>query len=195
MNRRSNRALKKQTHSQSNQELVVIQGGSKKEEYSTFSIVSFLLTSTLVFSSAFFFIRWQMVSESLSLTPLSSLYSAIESQNKASFYEMKSKLRDEVSSILSRNSSDPQYDSAESIAIYMFPELLPESSYEKELAMELFSPLLKELESSKNQSSLEQVYATLESRIYGFESATRQMDGVSETAHYVLKIYKALPKI
>ena len=81
---------------------------------------------------------------------------------------------------------------AESIAVYLFPEVLPDTHFEKEAAMTLWIPLFKEIEKRPGTPEARTLYEEAKTEIWNYENPDKVNPKLSEPAKETLKIYREL---
>jgi hypothetical protein len=128
----------------------------------------------------------------ISADTLDSLSQDYRKQGLEGYLKSKKSLKRRVSRQL-ENSKDPRVQlAATNIAVYLFPDLLPNDSFEKQLAEESFVPLQSEIEKSPGTSEAEALYEELRARVWNYENPKNSEQGLSEYANQMLKIYGAL---
>ncbi len=81
---------------------------------------------------------------------------------------------------------------AEAISVYLFPEILPDTHFEKEAAMTLWIPLFKQIEKKPGTAEARNLYEEAKAEIWNYENPDRKNAKLSETARETLKIYREL---
>lgn len=123
---------------------------------------------------------------------LEQLSLEFKKQGIHSFLHSKKGLKRRVSFQLG-NSKDPAAQlAATNIAVYLFPDLLPDDSFEKQFAQESFVPLQNGIEEKPGTQEAQLLFEELRARVWNYENPHNSADGLSEYADQMLKIYGSL---
>jgi hypothetical protein len=141
---------------------------------------------------SFFFRSDLNTSIPISAKSLDQLSLDFKKQGIQSFLKSKKSLRKRVSSQIG-NSQDPAAQlAATNIAVYLFPDLLPNDSFEKTIAEDSFTPLQNAIEQKPGTPEAQVLFEELRSRVWNYENPRNSADGLSEYADQMLKIYGTL---
>lgn len=127
-----------------------------------------------------------------SLKSFSGLHRAYEKKGLAHYLREKENLRHEVASILQKNSKSLEAIEASNIAVFLFPDLLPDSNFEKMDALELWYPHQMAIERAPHTLDSRQKFEDLRANIYNYENPDRDEPQLSDQARQVIRIYDTL---
>ncbi len=108
------------------------------------------------------------------------------------FLEEKNNLKAKVMQSLKEPANPQAKKASESIAVYLFPEVLPEHHFEKEAAMLLWAPRFKAIEKKPKTKQARELYEEAKAEIWNYENPSRKNPKLSDQAKQTLKIYKEL---
>lgn len=141
---------------------------------------------------SFFVTQDNLINVPISSDTLDSLSQDYRKQGLEGYLKAKKVLKRRVSQQL-KNAQDPSAQlAATNIAVYLFPDLLPNDSFEKQLAEESFVPLQSEIEKKPGSPEAQTLYEELRARVWVYENPQSTEQGLSEYANQMLKIYGAL---
>jgi len=123
---------------------------------------------------------------------LEQLSQDFKKQGMRSFLQSKKTLRKRVSYQLRNSENQAEQLAATNIAVYLFPDLLPEDSFEKQFAEESFTPLQSGIEKQPGTPEAQKLFEQLRSRVWNYENPQNNSEGLSEYADQMLKIYSSL---
>lgn len=129
------------------------------------------------------------------LAAFTSLLDAFQSGGIKEFTQRKGDLRSEVAKILKSDLENKERDRAENIALYLFPDLLGKHDFEREVAMDFWEPLEKQIEKSPNSKESRNHFEELKNNVWNYENPDRESPAVSEYASEVIRIYDALSQV
>ena len=109
-----------------------------------------------------------------------------------SFINEKENLKDIIKNKINYPENDDIKKIAESIAVYLFPEILPDTHFEKEAAMTLWIPLLRRIEKNPGTREARALYEEAKTEIWNYENPDKKNPKLSDPARETLKIYKGL---
>lgn len=155
-------------------------------------IASFLIICLIVFFS---FV--QIPNSNIFLgRPLTECYQALLQSVAAGGYSKYNKdkleLKKHISSVLAHPANEEEENNASNIALYLFPELLPDSNFEKSQALELWASLETEIEKHPRTPEARMVFEEMKSNIWNYENPKLNNVGLSTHAQETLKIYHEL---
>lgn len=81
---------------------------------------------------------------------------------------------------------------AEPLAVYLFPELLPATHFEKSVAMDSWIPLQKTIEAQPGTDASRAAFDEMRAQIWIYENADSRNPMLSEVADEVVRVYDAL---
>lgn len=123
---------------------------------------------------------------------ISSLESVFRKNGLESFKTAKKSLRQRVSVQIKDAKNEKNRLAAMNVAIYLFPDLLPESRLDKQEAEDLFVPLQRAIEEMPGTPEAQARFEELRSNVWNFESPNSSTPVLSEQANQMLKIYGAM---
>lgn len=113
-----------------------------------------------------------------------ALHESFERQGISGFRRQKEILKANVSWGIEKN--DPK---AEPIAVYLFPELLPDEHFEKQAALDGWTPLERDIESRPGTEEARQSFEELRAQIWIYENPDSKSPALTDTASEVVKLY------
>ena len=108
------------------------------------------------------------------------------------FQNDKGALRKIVNKALKEGASEAEQNTAQNIAVYLFPELLPDSDFEKGVATEDWKPLEEAIEKNPKSPESRLWFEEMRANIWNYESPDRETPRVSDYAKEVLRLYDEL---
>lgn len=121
-----------------------------------------------------------------------TLLSSVNRGGYSQFISDKNELRKQIEKTLSGPENEEQEISASNIALYLFPDLLPESNFEKNTALGLWAPLQAEIERRPKTPEARMLYEKMKSNIWNYENPKVTSAGLSKEASDTLQIYHEL---
>lgn len=141
---------------------------------------------------SFFVTQDSLINVPISSDTLDSLSQDYRKQGLEGYLKAKKVLKRRVSQQL-KNKQDPSAQlAATNIAVYLFPDLLPNDSFEKQFAEESFVPLQTEIEKKPGSTEAQALFEELRARVWVYENPQSTEQGLSDYANQMLKIYGAL---
>lgn len=128
----------------------------------------------------------------ISARSLDALAKDYQAQGIKKYFKSKRSLKERILKELNNTVDKRAQFAAMNIATYLFPELLPNSHFEKRFAEENFVPLQMEIEKSPATVQAEVLYEKLHARVWNYENPRNTTRGLSDYAEKMLKIYQAL---
>lgn len=125
-------------------------------------------------------------------TGYQSLLSSVSDGGIANFQNEKNSLKKLVQQVLKDPKSEEEESFAYGIALFLFPDLLPNSNFEKETALTLWAPLEAKIESKPRSAEARMWFEELKSNIWNYENPKVASVGLSPQAEQTLKIYHQL---
>jgi hypothetical protein len=133
--------------------------------------------------------RWRLDGLETSFLNLKETY---QKHGMQRFLEQKELLKQSLGSVI-RESSDPsQINLATNIAVYLFPDILPDENFEKETAGELWSDAFGEIEKNPHTPEARVIFEDLRANIWNYELADRVDPKLSAPAREVIQLYDTL---
>jgi hypothetical protein len=109
------------------------------------------------------------------------------------YLDRKEALRAEVERVLARTSpQDPERRAAAQIAVYLFPNLLPETDFERSPSEEIFLPFEHAIENAPGTEQSQRWFEELRANVWNYESPSRTRPALSSAAQQTLRLYRAL---
>jgi len=121
-----------------------------------------------------------------------ALLSSVRRGGYSQFINDKKELRKQIEKVLSSPENEEQETLASNIALYLFPDLLPDSNFEKSSALGLWAPLQAEIEKRPKSSEARMLYEQMKSNIWNYENPKVSSMGLSKEAIDTLQIYHEL---
>jgi hypothetical protein len=122
----------------------------------------------------------------------SSLRLSVQQGGMAQFHKDKKELKNQIISILNSPKNEDEEAKASSIALYLFPDILPDENFEKQAALEMWAPLEAEIEKKPRSAEARMFFEELTSNIWNYENPKVSNAGLSIYAAETLKLYHAI---
>ena len=156
------------------------------------NISAFLLVTTTVLGALYYSkrptqFRGMAIGESYTTLKLS-----VKQGGLVQFQKDKGDLRSHIESILQNPKNEEEETDATNVALYLFPDLLPDSHFEKQIALELWAPLESAIEKKPRSSEARVYFEELKSHIWNYENPKLSSVGLSTHALETLSIYHEL---
>ena len=110
------------------------------------TIVLFIFLSGLGLTMLFFFTNSSLNKIDSDSISQSTLLTSLSTGGYSQFHSDKKLLRSKIATILSSPQNEKEETYATNIALYLFPDLLPDSNFEKIVAVEQWAPLESAIE-------------------------------------------------
>lgn len=130
--------------------------------------------------------------ETRSMDSFAQLDQILRKEGIARFKEEKLALKMLVRKTLDEPATPEDRDTAQAIAVYLFPEILANNDFERELAEELWASLQKGIESEPGSPHSRALFNELRANIWNHENPDRANPQISTTAKQVIRIYETL---
>lgn len=124
-----------------------------------------------------------------SLSSFWNLEKVLWKKGRKAYFNEKESLRKALKYSLANNKNEIE---AENIALYLFPELLDDLSFEKFEAKELWQEQQKYIESNPHTKLSRNKFIEMEANIWNFENPSRDEPQISPYAKEVIKIFNIL---
>lgn len=108
------------------------------------------------------------------------------------FQKDKDELKEHLQSVLKSPKNEEEEINALNIALYLFPEILPDSNLEKQFAMDSWAPLEAAIEKKPRTAEARMLFEELTSNIWNYENPKLKNVGLSLYASETLSIYHEL---
>lgn len=108
------------------------------------------------------------------------------------FLEQKALLKSSVRDALKDGTDRGQVDLATNIAVYLFPDVLPDENFEKGPATDLWGPTLEKIEKAPHTPESRVLFEALRADIWNYEMVDREEPKLSAPARQVIQIYDAI---
>lgn len=129
------------------------------------------------------------------LASFSTLYEDFEEGGLQKFQERKHDLKREVGKTLASEGDTAEKDRAENIALYLFPDLLSNDDFERDVALEQWYPQQKAIEETPGTTESRRTFEELKNNVWNYENPDRQVPVVSDYAEEVIRIYDVLSRV
>lgn len=177
--------------------LEVVQGGLLKEAADeaapSYRLIFMFLTLAATILGVLIYVapgnRWRWDNLESSFVNLDEVY---KKHGMERFLEQKAQLKQSVSRILQDGSDPSRISTATNIAVYLFPDVLPEENFEKETTTELWGEVLTEIEKHPHTPESRVLFEELRANIWNYELADREDPKLSAPARQVIQLYDDL---
>lgn len=156
------------------------------------TIISFLSITTVFLALVYHFRPSSGLRGDSLLDSYVMLMNSINSGGYLKFQEEKARLRNHISRILENPRNSDEENHAANIALYLFPEILPESNFEKSEAIKLWASLEIGIEKQPRTSEARMLFEEMKSNIWNYENPRISNVGLSLHAQETLKLYHEL---
>ena len=128
-----------------------------------------------------------------SIKDFTRLDEIFETEGMAKFISSKQALREQLRSRLrATDENDEAMMQANQIAVYLFPEILPETDFEKTAALELWAPYQNAIEAAPKTLDSRQKFEEMRANIWNYENPSKKVPVLSPVAMQVIKIYDVM---
>ncbi len=127
-----------------------------------------------------------------SLDTFAVLHDILRKEGVSRFLAEKEELKKTVKMELGESAPGAKFAEAQSIAVYLFPDLLPDEDFEKPVALELWHPLQKAIEAEPGTAKSRTLFNEMRANIWNYESPDRSTPRLSDQARQVIRIYENL---
>lgn len=165
-------------------------GVNRKRSHSIY--VGFVLFIALFMGSLVYFAYTMPKGFNSSVNNFYTLNEVYKEKGIERFKEEKENLKLAISDSIKHPENADVKRITESIAVYLFPEILPDTHFEKEAAMTLWMPLFKEIEKKPGTAEARNLYEEAKAEIWNYENPDKLNPKLSEPAKETLKIYREL---
>ena len=128
------------------------------------------------------------------LASFSSLEETFRTKGIKVYIESKGELRVDIGRALNTEKDTRERDRAENIALYLFPDLLPENDYERDVAFEHWYPHQRYIEKNPGTVGSRKQFEELKNNVWNYENPDRQAPDISEYADKVIRIYDEISR-
>lgn len=165
----------------------------KKLQLSPWSSITVFLIA-IVSLLSYFFISHQETK--FHGQPLEQSYStlrlSVQQGGLIQFQSDKKELKQQILKILQSPQTEEEEINASNIALYLFPELLPDDHLEKRTALDYWAPLEAAIEKKPRTAEARMLFEELKSNIWNYENPKVNNVGLSMHAIETLNIYHEL---
>jgi len=166
------------------------QGDSAKREIKLVLILLVLVFIPVL--ASLYFTEERTVKAPVGADAFDSLSKEYEAHGIKAFLESRRRLKRQVSYNI-KNDEDPRAQlAALNIAVYFFPDLLPENHLEKPFAEDSLRPLQVKIEESPGTSQAQYYFQELRTLVWNYENPANNTLGLSEHAEKMLHVYGSL---
>lgn len=152
---------------------------------------------TLVVGLSWWLVQYQRTSSPLgraSLGKFSTLTDSLQKNGVESYLRDKETLKEMILDKLKSGDDDEDESAVQAtqIAVYLFPEILPDEDFEKQAGMELWAPLQRVIESNPRTRESRQAFEEMRANIWNYENPSRDVPQLSPVAMQVIRIYDVM---
>lgn len=164
-----------------------------QKHWQDLKIVGFLLgLISIPVAFTFYFRETTSIHTPISKQSMEELAQEYRNSGMDRFRAAKTLLKKRVSFNMKRDQDSKAQLAASNIAVYLFPDLLPENHFEKEFAMEQFVPHQKVIEDNPGTPIAQEHFEELRNIVWNYENPKQSEQGLSDYASQMLKIYGAM---
>ncbi len=156
------------------------------------TIALFIFFSGLGLTMLFFFTYSSLTKIDSDSISYSTLLTSLSTGGYSQFHSDKKLLRSKIATMLSSPQNETEETYATNIALYLFPDLLPDSNFEKIVAVEQWAPLESAIEKKPRSQEARLLFDEMKSNIWNYENPKMDRSGLSLYASETLKIYHEL---
>lgn len=131
--------------------------------------------------------RWESVGGTFS-----ALESTYRNRGLEKFLQQKAQLKRSVTDSLSREKDPAQLELATNIAVYLFPDALPEDNFEKVVAEDSWGESQLNIEKHPHTAESRVLFEALRADIWNYELTDKEDPKLSPPARQVIQIYDAI---
>ncbi len=166
---------------------------SKQSTFKELKVVAILLVLVVIpVTTSLPFSEKQAITTPISSDTLDGLSKEYRSRGLKGFLDAKKRLRKQVSYQLDNDENPKAQMAALNIAVYFFPDLLPDNHLEKPFAEENLVPLQTRIEEGPGTSQARYYFQELRSLVWNYENPENNEQGLSEHAEKMLQVYGSL---
>ncbi len=162
----------------------------KKEPSSTFFYSSVIAAFAIMGILSYFSLH-QGPMRPVSLASFSQLDFIYRTEGMARFLEEKEALKFRIQQSL-KSKNQEEADRASNIAVFLFPDVLPRDHMEKDVGLEQWGPLQKQIEGAPKAQEARKSFEDMRANIWNYESPDRNFPELSSAAKQVIRIYDQL---
>jgi hypothetical protein len=126
------------------------------------------------------------------LASFTLLDEALLNEGMTAFADKKRELKKEVQKTLGESADENERNRAQSIAVYLFPDLLPYDDFERDVAFELWFEHQQSIEKNPKTEDGRQTFEQMRANIWNYESADKVRPEISDTAEQAIRIYDVM---
>lgn len=130
--------------------------------------------------------------ETKTMDAFAQLDLVLRREGLARFKQEKFALKHLVKRTLKEAKTQEEQEQAQTIAVYLFPEVLSNDDYEKEVAQAFWEPLQQAIEHEPGTAKSRLMFNELRANIWNYENADRVNPQLSNSAKQVIRIYETL---
>lgn len=125
-------------------------------------------------------------------TQFLTLKETYERHGLPTYQQKKATLKTTVQEVLKDGADPAQVALATNIAVFLFPGVLPETDFEKDVAQELWGDSMKKIEEHPRSPEARVLFEELRADIWNYELADREDPKLSAPAREVIQLYDTL---
>jgi len=153
-------------------------------------LIGFLIVTAGVVSLLIYLATRPRPIANLSLESFSNLHQVYREQGIQGFLRQKDALRRLAKEALQLG--DDSDAEVENMAVYLFPDVLPEPNLERDSALALWTPHQSAIESAPGTPESRRFFEEMRANIWNYESPSRNNPQLSPPARQVIRIYEVL---
>lgn len=166
----------------------------QKSQQNTKLLLSFVSLVVLTIGGSYFFFTPGRRSSPTDFENLETLFTALRTGDIAKFQKAHLDLQQGVRTGLKAPPTSPQFLAAFNVAVYFFPEALPKDSFEREVALDEWRPLQKQIEAAPHTKESREQFEEMKANIWNYENPNREEPELSDAASTVLQAYDLLTR-
>lgn len=172
--------------------LQVIPGGPPGGRASSRLVWKFLLVFVSCLGGLLFYALERPDGIHLANKRFQSLHAIYLEEGMNRFQEEKQRLKAQITKALNDPQSEEEQNYATNVAVYLFPDVLPNASFEKSVAQEQWGTFQEAIEKKPRSPESRIWFDELRANIWNYESPDRQNPKLSPYAKETLKIYDGM---
>jgi len=126
------------------------------------------------------------------LNHFTTLHEVFKKDGIDEFLSAKKGLKRGIARALRKKTTSHAYISAQNVAVFLFPELLSNDNFEKDVALTAWTPIQKKIENAPETHASRLAFEEMRAYIWNYESPDRSSPTISPHARQVIRIYDAL---
>lgn len=186
----ANRARKNISSNQDDRQgLRLIQGGKRQSKDTSRLLWGFVLLFTSGLLGLFLYSLHNKDTVQLTDKRFYGLHEVYKQEGILKFQEEKGKLKTQVTETLKNSTNEEEQQFATNVAVYLFPEVLPDTNFEKTVALEQWGAFTEAIEKKPRTPESRVWFEEVRANIWNYESPDRHNPKLSPFAKETLRIY------